>query len=128
MRDDELLAIYGATRQLAEGMEARDAQLKKSVAALEATIVQMRQLPVTLGAQTSKYIAAVDGKTGDVWVYGDTKDGKGFASVPVVGLGGVTQQYNPKTKRLEPYHESPSWFHPLPDNDPLGIRPENQRK
>lgn len=70
----------------------------------------------------------VDGKTGDVWVYGDTKDGKGFASVPVVGLGGVTQQYNPKTKRLEPHHKYPSWFHPLPDNDPLGIRPENQRK
>ncbi len=58
MRDDELLAIYGATRQLAEGMEARDAELKKSTAALEATIVQVRQLPATLGAQTSKYIAA----------------------------------------------------------------------
>ena len=28
MRDDELLAIYGATRQLAEGMTARDAELK----------------------------------------------------------------------------------------------------
>ncbi len=58
MRDDELLAIYGATRQLAEGMEARDAELKKSTAALEATIVQVRQLPAMLGAQTSKYIAA----------------------------------------------------------------------
>jgi len=58
MRDDELLAIYGATRQLAEGMEARDAELKKSTAALEATIVQVQQLPATLGAQTSKYIAA----------------------------------------------------------------------
>ncbi len=58
MRDDELLAIYGATRQLAEGMEARNAELKKSTAALEATIVQMHQLPAMLGAQTSKYIAA----------------------------------------------------------------------
>jgi len=34
VRDDELLAIYGATRQLAESMEARDAELKKSTAAL----------------------------------------------------------------------------------------------
>lgn len=58
MRDDELLAIYGATRKLAESMEARDEELKKSTAALEATIAQVRQLPATLGAQTSKYIAA----------------------------------------------------------------------
>jgi hypothetical protein len=58
MRDDELLAIYGATRQLAEGMAARDAELKKSTAALEAVIVQVHQLPAMLGAQTSKYIAA----------------------------------------------------------------------
>jgi hypothetical protein len=58
MRDDELLAIYGATRQLAEGMAARDAELKKSTAALEAIIVQVHQLPAMLGAQTSKYIAA----------------------------------------------------------------------
>jgi len=49
MRDDELLAIYGATRQLAEGMTARDAELKQSTAALEATIVQVRQLPAMLG-------------------------------------------------------------------------------
>jgi hypothetical protein len=58
MRDDELLAIYGATRQLAEGMAARDAELKKSTAALEAIIVQVHKLPAMLGAQTSKYIAA----------------------------------------------------------------------
>jgi hypothetical protein len=58
MRDDELLAIYGATRQLAEGMAARDAELKKSTAALESIIVQVHQLPAMLGAQTSKYIAA----------------------------------------------------------------------
>jgi hypothetical protein len=58
MRDDELLAIYGATRQLAEGMAARDAELKQSTAALEAIIVQVHQLPAMLGAQTSKYIAA----------------------------------------------------------------------
>jgi hypothetical protein len=45
MRDDELLAIYGATRQLAEGMNARDAELKKSTAALEAIIVQVHKLP-----------------------------------------------------------------------------------
>jgi hypothetical protein len=58
MRDDELLAIYGATRQLAEDMQARDAELKQSTAALEATIAQVRQLPAMLGQQTSKYIAA----------------------------------------------------------------------
>ncbi len=58
MTDDELLAIYGATRQLAEGMEARNAELKKSTTALEAIIVQVHQLPAMLGAQTSKYIAA----------------------------------------------------------------------
>jgi hypothetical protein len=58
MRDDELLAIYGATRQLAEGMAARDAELQKSTAALEAIIVQVHKLPAMLGAQTSKYIAA----------------------------------------------------------------------
>jgi hypothetical protein len=58
MRDDELLAIYGATRQLAEGMAARDAELKQSTAALEAVIVQVHQMPAMLGAQTSKYIAA----------------------------------------------------------------------
>jgi hypothetical protein len=52
MRDDELLAIYGATRQLAEGMAARDAELKQSTAALEAIIVQVHQLPAMLGAQT----------------------------------------------------------------------------
>ncbi len=47
-----------ATRQLAEGMTARDAELKQSTAALEATIAQVRQLPAMLGQQTSKYIAA----------------------------------------------------------------------
>ena len=58
MRDDELLAIYTATRQIADAMAARDAELKKSTAALEATVVQVRQLPAMLGQQTSKYIAA----------------------------------------------------------------------
>ena len=58
MRDDELLAIYGATRQIAESMAARDAELKKSTAALEATVVQVRQLPAWLGQQTGQHIAA----------------------------------------------------------------------
>ena len=57
MRDDELLAIYTGTRQIAEAMAARDAELKKSTATLEATIAQARQLPAMLGQQTSKYIA-----------------------------------------------------------------------
>ena len=56
--NDELLAIYGATRQMAEGMTARDAELKQSTAALKATTAQVRQLPAMLGQQTSKYIAA----------------------------------------------------------------------
>ena len=58
MRDDELLAIYTATRQIAEAMAARDAELKKSTAALEATVVQVRQLPAWLGQQTGQYIAS----------------------------------------------------------------------
>jgi hypothetical protein len=58
MTDDELFAIYSATRQLAESMEARNVELKKSTAAFEATLVQVRQLPAMLGQQTSKYIAA----------------------------------------------------------------------
>ena len=62
MRDDELLAIYGATRQLAEGMTERDAELKQSTTALEATIAQVRQLPAMLGQQTSKYIAPASGR------------------------------------------------------------------
>ena len=58
MRDDELLAIYTATRQIAEAMATRDAELKRSTAALEATVVQVKQLPAMLGQQTSKYIAS----------------------------------------------------------------------
>ena len=41
----------------------------------------------------------VDGKTGDVWVYGDTKEGKGFASVPVLGLRGVMQEVQPENRQ-----------------------------
>jgi hypothetical protein len=39
-------------------MTARDAELKQSTAALEATIAQVRQLPAMLGQQASKHIAA----------------------------------------------------------------------
>jgi hypothetical protein len=35
-------------------MTARDAELKQSMAALEATSPQVRQLPAMLGQQTSK--------------------------------------------------------------------------
>ena len=44
MSDDELLAIDAATRQLAEGMTARDAELKQSTAALEATIARVQHI------------------------------------------------------------------------------------
>jgi len=39
-------------------MTARDAELKQSTAALEATIAQVRQVPAMLGQQIGKYIAA----------------------------------------------------------------------
>ena len=57
MTDDELLAIYRVTRQIAESMAARDAELQRSTAALEDAVAQARQLPAILGQQTSKYIA-----------------------------------------------------------------------
>ena len=58
MKDDELLAIYGAIRHLAAGMEAREAALKKTTAALEAAIEQVRQLPAALGQQAGQHIAS----------------------------------------------------------------------
>ena len=58
MKDDELLAIYGAVRKLAAGMEAREAALQRSTAELEASIAQVKQLPAALGQQAGKHIAA----------------------------------------------------------------------
>ena len=59
----------------------------------------------------------VDSKTGDVWVYDAT--GKHFTTLSVDGISGADEQYNPQTKKLEPIHKYPSWFHPTPQNDPL---------
>ena len=56
MKDDELLAIYGAIRKLAESMAAREAALAKSTAALNAAIEQVRQLPAALGQQAGQHI------------------------------------------------------------------------
>lgn len=56
MTDDELLAVYGSIRKLAESMSAREAALDRNTAALDAAI---KQLSAALGKQTSQYIAAV---------------------------------------------------------------------
>ena len=58
MKDDELLAIYGTIRKLAQSMEAREAALRSSTAALEAAIEQVRQLPAALGQQAGQHIAS----------------------------------------------------------------------
>jgi len=58
MTEDEILAVYGSIKQLAESMTAREAMLNKKTADLHAAIVQIQQLPVLLGKQTSQYIAA----------------------------------------------------------------------
>ena len=58
MTDDELLAVYGSIRKLAESMRMREAVLDRKTAALEAAIAEIKQLPAALGKQTSQYIAA----------------------------------------------------------------------
>ena len=58
MTDEELLVIYGGIRSLAASMEAREAALQNSTAALDASIAQVQQLPAWLGQQTGQYIAA----------------------------------------------------------------------
>ena len=56
MSDDELLAIYGSIRKLAESMSAREAALDQKIATLSAVIAELKGLPFTLGKQTSQYI------------------------------------------------------------------------
>jgi hypothetical protein len=58
MTDDEILAVYGSIKKLAESMSAREAALDRKTAALDAAITEIKQLPATLGKQTSQYIAA----------------------------------------------------------------------
>ena len=89
--------------------------------------------PISQDHQFAVYAAngqtfLIDGKTGDAWIYADTKLGKGFTSIPVLGLGGVTEKYNPKSGKLEPLHQFPSWFHQFPADDPLGLFPEGKPK
>lgn len=58
MTDDEILAVYGSIRKLAESMSAREAALDRKTAALDAAIAEIKQFPAALGKQTSQYIAA----------------------------------------------------------------------
>lgn len=57
MTDDELLALYGSMKEMAAAMKAREAALAMKTAALDAAIAELKQLPGTLGKQTSQYIA-----------------------------------------------------------------------
>jgi hypothetical protein len=58
MTDDEILAVYGSIKKLAESMSTREAALDRKTAALDAAIAEIKQLPAALGKQTSQYIAA----------------------------------------------------------------------
>jgi hypothetical protein len=57
MTEEELLALYALVRKEAEGMGAREKALQERTAALNQSIQQLQQLPLTLGKQTSEYIA-----------------------------------------------------------------------
>jgi hypothetical protein len=57
MNEEELLALYALVRKEAEGMAAREKALQARTAALNESIKQLQQLPLTLGKQTSEYIA-----------------------------------------------------------------------
>ncbi len=58
MTEDELLALYGSVKEMAAAMKAREAALAGKTAALDAAIAELKQIPGTLGKQTSQYIAA----------------------------------------------------------------------
>jgi hypothetical protein len=57
MTEEELLALYALVRKEAEGMAAREEALRARTVALNRSIEQLQQLPLTLGKQTSEYIA-----------------------------------------------------------------------
>jgi hypothetical protein len=57
MTEEELLALYALVRKEAEGMAAREEALRARTLALNQSIEQLQQLPLTLGKQTSEYIA-----------------------------------------------------------------------
>jgi hypothetical protein len=57
MNEEELLALYALVRKEAEGMAAREEALRARTLALNESIKQLQQLPLTLGKQTSEYIA-----------------------------------------------------------------------
>lgn len=56
MADEQAVALYGAVKKLAEGMNAREAALEERTTALNAAIAKLEQLPFSLGKQTSQYI------------------------------------------------------------------------
>jgi hypothetical protein len=57
MTEEELLALYALVRKEAEGMAAREEALRARTLALNQSIQQLQELPLTLGKQTSEYIA-----------------------------------------------------------------------
>lgn len=57
MTEEELLALYALVRKEAEGMAAREKALRERTLALNQAIKQLQELPLTLGKQTSEYIA-----------------------------------------------------------------------
>ena len=57
MTEEELLALYALVRKEAEGMAAREKALGERTLALNQAIKQLQELPLTLGKQTSEYIA-----------------------------------------------------------------------
>jgi hypothetical protein len=54
--EDQIVAIYGSIKTLAQGMAAREAALDKKTAELDVIIAELKQLPLTLGKQTGQYI------------------------------------------------------------------------
>ncbi len=57
MNEEEFLALYALVRKEAEGMATREKALEARTTALNLSIQQLQQLPLTLGKQTSEYIA-----------------------------------------------------------------------
>jgi hypothetical protein len=54
--EDQIVAIYGSIKTLAQSMAAREAALDKKTAAIDAAIAELKQLPFALGKQTGQYI------------------------------------------------------------------------
>ena len=55
--DQAAVALYGLAKKQLESMNQREAELQTSTAALLAAVAELKALPLTLGKQTSQYIA-----------------------------------------------------------------------